>query len=136
MNNIFVFDTNTLVSAYLLPNSISRQAYDKALDIGILVRSETTLAEFKRIFSLPKFDKYLTTEKRREAILEYESVSFLSEITFNEKVSRDSNDDKFINLALSTQASTIITGDPDLLSVNGFKGIEILNSSDFVKKFK
>jgi len=42
----FVFDTNSLISAALLKNSINAQALDHALDIGLIVISEPVLQEF------------------------------------------------------------------------------------------
>ncbi|WP_257666759.1 PIN domain-containing protein [Parapedobacter tibetensis] len=38
----FVFDTNTLVSAFLLPQSVARQALDKARETGRLMLSKST----------------------------------------------------------------------------------------------
>ena len=40
----FVFDTNAIISAALLKRSVSRQAFDKALDEGGLVVSKRTIS--------------------------------------------------------------------------------------------
>jgi uncharacterized protein len=133
MNSIFVFDTNALISSYLLNTSVNRKAYDKAKDKGLLVRSEQTMEEFRFTFSKPKFDRYLSVDKRVASMMEYEMNSFLIPISFNEKVCRDPKDDMFINLALSANASFIITGDSHLLELNGFKKIAILSASDFLR---
>jgi len=45
MTNIFVFDTNSLISALLLPFSVARKAFDIALEKGILVHSRETFGE-------------------------------------------------------------------------------------------
>lgn len=63
MIDIFVIDTNILISANLLPESVSRKAYDKAREIGIQVYSSATLAEFCATLNRSKFDKYLSVEK-------------------------------------------------------------------------
>lgn len=97
------------------------------------MRSDQTLEEFRTRFSKPKFDKYLPIDRRVAAILEYEMVSFSVPIVFKEKVCRDATDDIFINLALSAQAEFIVTGDPDLLVLSGFRNISILNASDFLR---
>ena len=47
---IFVFDCNAVISAHLLPQSVSRIAYEKALEKGILIRSPDTYAEFSSRF--------------------------------------------------------------------------------------
>ena len=50
-------------------------------------------------------------------------------------ISRDSDDDKFIAVALAAQCNCIVSGDSDLLSVDGCFGIKILKPADFVKKY-
>lgn len=39
MRNRYVIDTNTIISALLLPLSIPRQAFDKAFDTGVILVS-------------------------------------------------------------------------------------------------
>jgi hypothetical protein len=41
----FVFDTSAIISAALLKRSVSRQAFDKALDEGELLVSAETIVE-------------------------------------------------------------------------------------------
>lgn len=41
MNSSFVFDTNVLISAFLFSQSKPRQALDQALDIGVIVLSNS-----------------------------------------------------------------------------------------------
>ena len=48
---------------------------------------------------------------------------------------RDPKDNKFLELAISANASCIITGDKDLLVMHPFRGIPILNAFDFINKF-
>jgi predicted nucleic acid-binding protein len=48
---------------------------------------------------------------------------------------RDSNDDKFLALALAIKANCIVTGDQDLLVLHPFQGIPILTPADFLNKF-
>jgi predicted nucleic acid-binding protein len=46
---------------------------------------------------------------------------------------RDKKDDKFLELAVSGNASHIITGDEDLLVLNPFRGISILTPRQFLQ---
>jgi len=48
---------------------------------------------------------------------------------------RDPKDNKFLDLAISANASCIITGDKDLLMLNPFRGIPIINAVDFINNF-
>jgi putative PIN family toxin of toxin-antitoxin system len=52
---------------------------------------------------------------------------------YKEKYSRDSDDDKFINCAISGGSSYIVSGDKDLLVLKKIAGIEIITASDFLK---
>ena len=61
----FVFDTNVLVSALLLPNSKPRQALDLALKQGKLLLSFTVLAELCEVLSRKRFRRYVDEEDIR-----------------------------------------------------------------------
>ena len=52
----------------------------------------------------------------------------------NIKVSRDPEDDKFVNCALSGKALYIVSGDSDLLDLGEVEGIQIITAKDFVEK--
>lgn len=131
----FVFDTNALISAHLLENSVSAAAYTKARSIGLLVRSELTLIEFASRFLRPKFDKYLSYEQRLNKIDEYKRITIPVLANRPVKASRDSDDDVFLELAVAANASAIITGDKDLLILHPFHDIPILNAVEFLNRF-
>jgi uncharacterized protein len=43
-------------------------------------------------------------------------------------------DDKFLSLAVSGNADLILTGDKDLLVLHPFRGIDILNPTDYLSR--
>ena len=135
MNNAFVFDTNALISAHLLDKSASRKAYNKAIDNGVLIYSAETFDEFANTFIRSKFEKYLPLEKRMSVIGEFQARGALIKTRIVISICRDPNDNKFLELAISANASCIITGDKDLLILNPFRGIPILNAADFINNF-
>ena len=61
-----VLDTNTLISRMLLPKGVAGRAVDKALESGVLLMSEETLAELVAVLNRPKFDRYVSLEDRRQ----------------------------------------------------------------------
>jgi putative PIN family toxin of toxin-antitoxin system len=136
MINIYVFDTNSLISAHLLPLSVTRKAFDKALEKGIIAHSRETFSEFVEVFTRPKFDKYISIEDRLNAINLIELRSQLVEVSVPVIACRDPKDDKFLALASAIKADCIITGDKDLLVLHPFQGIPILASSDFLNSFE
>jgi uncharacterized protein len=131
----YVLDTNTIISAHLLKNSIVRDAYDKAFNRGILLYSADTFDEVAKTFSRPKFDKYISIEDRSQAILLFKNKGCLTEVHIKINACRDPKDNKFLELAVSGNASFIITGDKDLLELNPFRNIKIITPTDFVSNF-
>lgn len=136
MIKYFVFDTNTLISASLLIDSINRKAVRKAFILGEIAFSNVKLNEFKEVVFRKKFDKYfVASEERLELLNEIENSIkqfFHSEII---NASRDPKDSKFLEPAGSASASCIITGDKDLLTLHPFRDIPILNAVDFINNF-
>jgi uncharacterized protein len=130
----FVFDTNSLMSAFLIKSSVSARALDAALEKGRLVMSESCLQEFSEVIFRKKFDAYFPDESERLEIIE--KVERSSLIFFPEeriKICRDVKDDKFLELAVASNASCIISGDKDLLILHPFRDIFILTPADFLK---
>ncbi len=137
MNNkpVFVFDTNTIVSLALLPNSVNKQALQKAESLGRVVFSDEIIDEITTVLLRPKFDKYLSVEDRLEFIsrveARYERVKTYSSFTD----CRDPKDNMFLNLAFDANATCLISGDRDLLVLNPFHEIPIVSAGNFLKTF-
>ena len=51
------------------------------------------------------------------------------------QVSRDPDDDKFIECAIDAKALYIVSGDQDLLDIGEYEGIEIITASEFCKRY-
>ena len=79
-----------------------------------------------------KFDKYVTQDERKEFLnaLVGEASLIGTTVTINE--CRDPKDDKYLELAVSGNATHIVTGDSDLLDLNPFRKISILNPDEFL----
>lgn len=135
MNRFFVFDTNTLLSALFDETFIPAEALKRARINGILLTSEAIMLEYRQVFSRPKFDKYISLPTRIEFIENIIAQSFPVIITQEIKACRDSNDDKWLSLAVSAKSDCLISGDKDLLVLNPFKGIPILTPAEFLNKF-
>lgn len=130
-----VFDTNALISALLIRDSISRTAFDKALDHYQLLVSEVTSEEFDEVAGREKFEPYLREQEREQFIeLLYREAVFVS-VEETVRASRDPDDDKFLALAVAGDASVLVSGDDDLLSLDPFRGIRIVPPRAFVEEF-
>jgi putative PIN family toxin of toxin-antitoxin system len=131
-DNLFIVDTNTLISAFISPNSTAQKALNKAIQTGYVVQSRSIAEEFAEVFIRPKFDKYLPLDERIEAIDKFTALVLLMEPTISVVASRDHKDDQFLELAVGVNAACIITGDKDLLVLNPFKNIPIITAGDFL----
>ena len=133
---LFVFDTNTLLSALLKPEGIPARALAQAIKSGKLLFSEETKQEYLEVIAREKFTKYLPTAQRLSsgtrllAQAEYKMVSLRLPNSCT-----DTDDIKFLELALAGKADTLISGDKHLLTLHPFQGIPIVSPADFLKKF-
>jgi uncharacterized protein len=132
MNNLYIFDTNVLVSALLFANSSPRKALELALDSGKILISEETVDELNNVLSRPKFERYVSQQKRDRFLLSLVQKSTLIEIQEKIAECRDPKDDKFLELAINGKATAIISGDKDLLILHPFRGIPIVTVSQFL----
>ncbi|MFZ2725763.1 MAG: putative toxin-antitoxin system toxin component, PIN family [Methylococcaceae bacterium] len=90
-----VIDTNVIISAVLLPHSISRRLFDFVVLNGELLVSEDTLTELNDVLSRPKFNKYVLEENRLEFFSALVRVAKVVQITQVITACRDSKDSDF-----------------------------------------
>lgn len=127
-----VIDTNVWISRLLIAESASAQAVDKALSQADVVVSDTTIEELSDVLSRAKFDQYVSLDDRehflRHLLQVATMVSVISEVTD----CADPSDNAFLALALDSESDLIVSGDADLLSLNPWRGIQIVSPSDFL----
>lgn len=131
----WVADTNIIVSRLLIPSSRPALALNCALSLGELLVSDATLDELAEVLARPKFAKYLSAEERVEFFTYLSRIAIHIEDHQNVQVCRDPKDDKFLSLAVSGGADALLTGDRDLLILNPFSGVPILDPDQFLKEF-
>ena len=127
-----VIDTGVAISAALLPRSIPRQAFDCAAARGRLLVSSATIAELDDVFRRPKFNKYVSEEKRLEFLAALVHEAEAVEITEVVRACRDPKDDIFLELAVSGRATHVLSGDSDLLSLHPLRGIAVVTPREFL----
>lgn len=132
MKDSNVVDTNVLLSFLLFPDSIPAQAFKKAQKIGDILLSEDTFDELKSVLYKDTFDKYLPLYNRLEFLASLKKKSQFIKVTSKIDICRDSEDNKFVELAVDGKANHIITGDKDLLTLKAYQGVTILKPVDFL----
>ncbi|WP_016949018.1 putative toxin-antitoxin system toxin component, PIN family [Anabaena sp. PCC 7108] len=116
-HKLIVIDTNVLLSAALSPDGTVRKALDKAYKQFKIAQSEETYQELKTLIYKPKFNKYISDEERQDFLEVVKKNSQFIEIKTQIDICRDSDDNKFLELAKDANAEFLITGDQDLLSL-------------------
>lgn len=129
----FVFDTNVLVSALLLPESKPRKALDRALGSGRVLLSFAVQAELYDVLNRKSFRRYISEEDIRLFLAAFTREAEWVDVDLQLRVCRDPKDDKFLELALAGRATHLVTGDFDLLVLNPFRGITILAPHSFLE---
>jgi len=127
-----VIDTSVVVSAVLFPRSIPRQAVNAVRAQARLLISAEAITELNSVLRREKFSKYVPEQERLEFVAGLIESAELVDVVDHVEACRDSNDDKFLELAVSGKATHVISGDADLLSLNPFCGISVVTPQAFL----
>lgn len=127
-----VVDTNVLVSRLLLPRSIPGEAVRRAVDRGILLLSEETLAELAGVLARPKLDPYVSVEERQQFLRLLGRIAEMVPVLHRVRACRDPQDDKLLEVAVNGRADLVVSGDADLLDMRSFRGIPILTPAAYL----
>lgn len=131
-----VFDTSVIVSAVLLPRSVSRRAFDRAQDEGKVLISEATVDELNEVLRRQRFERYVKEVQRLEFLAALIGKAEWIRVTEVLLECRDPKDNKFLELAVSGGATHLISGDNDLLVLHPFRGIQIMTPQMFLSQLE
>ena len=132
-----------------------RVVLDTSVLVSALIRRQGTVGEVLRLLRDGRFTVIYSTAIMIEIIdvlgrdpfrtkyhIESEDITTLVNLirlrgelvnsTSSLKVCRDPKDDKFLEAALAGQADAIVSGDADLLILNPFERISILQPAEFL----
>lgn len=129
-----VIDTNVLLSGLLSSISTPARAVERAFREDQLLASRETLRELAGKLLSPKFDRYVTRERRLALLDRLAPNLVVVEIVQRIRACRDPKDDPFLEVAVNGSANLIVTGDRDLLSLHPFRGIGILSPAAYLDR--
>lgn len=132
----YVFDSNVIISALLFNTSVPGRAFARALEQGTILISSSLIEELSRVLTRDKFDRYVSREDRDRFLEALIREAELVEIHEGVKECRDPKDDQVLGLAINGNASHIVTGDSDLLTMNPFRGVPIVTPSNLLELFE
>ena len=128
-----VIDTNVFVSAIVFGGQPRKLINLIADDVLSLVTAEELMTELRRII-ISKFPEFSEDLTKVEKLLESDTTWVrLGGVTI--AVSRDPDDNKFIEVAVLGDCDYIISGDKDLLDIKAYDNIKIVTVSEFLKVF-
>lgn len=135
MRRRVIFDTNTIVSALIKPNSTPDRALRKAIIQCDIFISEETFVELRDVLFRKKLDRYFTLRDtvRNRFIAFYRTKAISADINEHITACQDPKDNKFLSLAVAVNADLLVTGDAKhLLAMNPFLGVQIIMAADFL----
>ncbi|MDE0036572.1 MAG: putative toxin-antitoxin system toxin component, PIN family [Gammaproteobacteria bacterium] len=127
-----VIDTNVWVSRLLLADSMAARAVDAALSSSEVVVSERLVEELADVLARGKFDRYVSLADREEFLRRVLQVATTFPVLTEVTDCRDVDDNELLALALDSESDYILTGDQDLLTMNPWRGIEIISPRAFL----
>lgn len=127
-----VLDTNVVMSAIFFggtPLKIVRAAFAKKVE---LVATKAVLSEYREVAERLRSQFPAVNHRRSLAILE-SRLTIVRPLPPGDTGCRDPDDDAILACALGGKAKLICSGDGDLLSLNGLRGLEIMRPADFCR---
>jgi putative PIN family toxin of toxin-antitoxin system len=126
---IFVLDASTVVSAALKQNSVPERVLLRAVDDPHrVILSQEVEDEYREVMLRPKFDRFVSIERRRQIVDIVIMAAARIEPTESVRVCPDANDDKYLAMATAGHADIIVSGaSRHLLPLNPWRGISILS---------
>ena len=127
-----IIDTNLWIS-FLITNNLNILSELFLFERFQIIFSDELFNEFLDVARRPKFKKYFD-EKSVQLLIQNisEKLEFI-EVASAITICRDLKDNFILALSIDGNADYIVTGDKDLLSLNGFKGKKIITINEFIK---
>ncbi|MEO0453584.1 MAG: putative toxin-antitoxin system toxin component, PIN family [Verrucomicrobiota bacterium] len=125
-----VIDTNLWVSYALIAESVLGQQIKQLIEDQPYAFSEATFIELTDVMMRDKFERFISSEKRSDLLRMIAAGAEWFQPTETITDCRDAHDNKFLELALAAEASFLVTGDEDLLTLNPYRGIRICKISE------
>ena len=129
-----VFDTNVLIAAFLTEGLCSGLMIRARKQSFSLVLCDDILTEFKGILR-KKFKITPADITEISAIVSEAATEIIHDLSPVPNICRDPNDNMIIACAVDAQADYIVTGDEDLLILNKYNNIVIINPRNFEALF-
>ena len=125
-----VLDTN-VVAAALVTEGLCREVLHRGVRLRVLATSRPLMDELEATLKR----KFRITPAAAAFLKAFgQQVLFVDPEPLSKPVCRDPDDDLVLATAVGARATTIVTGDDDLLVLRSYSGIEICTPRRFLEK--
>lgn len=126
-----IIDTNLWIS-FLLTKDLSSLDTIIADRKATLVFSEELLDELIEVTQRKKFKKYFDLEDVKDLLLKIRSRAVFVPVQSEVEACSDPKDNFLLSLAVDSNATHLVTGDKDLLSIGSFRKTKILTVKEYL----
>ena len=133
MQKIFkrvIFDSNIWVSFAIGKRLNELRAALTHPKVEVFV-CQKLLWEVREVVQKPKLLKYISSD-RQKMLFDLMQACRCIQIAEHVSISRDPNDDYLLDLASTTSADYLVTGDSDLLILRNYQNTNIISFSSFM----
>jgi putative PIN family toxin of toxin-antitoxin system len=129
---LIVFDVSALVGAAIKRDGVPEQAFRHALSHDQVAVSEPVIAELVDVFARPKLQRFLDPDLRDGMLAALDALGIVFTPTECVTDCRDVKDDMYLELALASSASIIVSSDQDLLVLHPWRGVRLLRPAEYL----
>ena len=125
-----IFDSNIWISFYIGKRLNELRIALTHPKVKVFV-CQKLLWEVKATTQKPKLLKYISPDRERMLLEIMQACQYVN-IVEQVSISRDPNDDYLLDLAVTTDADFLVTGDKDLLVLKKYHNTNIISYSSFM----
>lgn len=135
-----VLDANVLISAVISPRGTPAQVVRlwEGEEFEVVI-SAPILEELERVIHYPRIrEKYNLADEYVEQFLQSigSGATIVEPLAKLSVIEKDPSDDRYLECAVASGASYIVTGDDHLLDLEEYGGVAILNPAEFLALVK
>jgi uncharacterized protein len=131
---IVIFDASSVVGAALKQDSTPMRALQIARERDTLALSGAVYDEIREVLGRPKFANALPLDRQQEILELLSAAAIWAEPDMSITDCLDPADNKYLELAVASGASIIVSSDRHLLTMHPWRGVMILRPADYMAR--
>lgn len=124
-----------LVSAAIRYDSTPAISLRLALAKGTVLTSEALFTEVTNVFARPKLRRFLREDLTLPILADLRELTQMISVTSQVRECRDPKDDFLLALAADGRADYLVTGDDELLALDPWNDVRVLQAADLLTEF-